>query len=76
MSRKSKKHLVIEEIFRACQNCDNDDEFITQPNKYEVYKIVNNKLEYQNTEIIGEKINLYCRECSAELVGVSLNESL
>ena len=39
------------------------DEFITNPNKYDIYKIINGKLEFQRSELIEDKIELFCREC-------------
>ena len=50
-----------------CKHCGNDKEFITQPNQYTIYKVINGELEYQKTELINEKCKLYCRECSTEL---------
>ena len=46
--------------------CGNN-EFITEPNKYDIYKAEEGKLEFQKEEIIQEAIKLYCRECSEEL---------
>ncbi len=43
------------------------DEFITNPNKYDIYKIINGKLEFQRSELIDDKIELFCRECSLKL---------
>ena len=49
-----------------CKECGNN-EFITEPNKYDIYKAEEGKLEFQKEEIIQEAIKLYCRECSEEL---------
>lgn len=38
-------------------------EFITQPNKYDVYEVVENKLEYISTENIDDSDVFYCRDC-------------
>jgi hypothetical protein len=38
----------------------------TEPNSYDVYEIINGKLEFQNTEIIDDKIKFYCRDCGNE----------
>ena len=37
-----------------------NDEFITEPNKYDIYKAEEGKLEFQKAEIIQEAIKLYC----------------
>jgi hypothetical protein len=42
-------------------------EFVTKPNQYESYEIVDGELIYINSETVDEKISLYCRECSKEL---------
>jgi hypothetical protein len=42
-------------------------EFITQPNSYDVYQIVNSELEFLKTEFIEDEITLFCRECGAKL---------
>jgi len=39
------------------------DEFTTNPNKYDIYKIIDGKLEFQKSELIDDKIVLFCREC-------------
>mgnify|MGYP006874344452 FL=1 len=38
-------------------------EFITQLNKYDVYEVIDNKLEYITTESIDEPDEFYCRDC-------------
>lgn len=53
-----------------CKECGNDSEFITQPNKYEIYEVVDGELEHQKTELINEEFKLYCRDCSTELKSV------
>ena len=53
-----------------CKHCGNGSEFITQPNSYEVWAIVNNRLEYQHNEFVAEELKLYCRDCSEELKGI------
>lgn len=50
-----------------CEHCGNDREFITEPNSYEVYEVIDNQLEYRRNEIIDEDLKLYCRDCSEEL---------
>ena len=44
-----------------CKECGND-EFITEPNKYDIYKAEEGKLEFQKEEIIQEAMAKYCRE--------------
>ena len=58
-----------------CNHCDNDKEFITQPNRYEIYCVVNDELQYQTEETTHEALRLYCRECSEQLeVDIILNK--
>jgi hypothetical protein len=42
-------------------------EFITKPNQYDVYQIIDNKLELIDTLFTDEEIKLFCRECSEEI---------
>jgi len=42
-------------------------EFITNPNSYDIYNIVGNKLEFIKSETIDDKLKFYCRNCSEEL---------
>ena len=51
-----------------CKSCGNDDEFITQPNSYEIHKVIDGKLQYQKNEIIDDEFKLYCRKCSEEFI--------
>jgi hypothetical protein len=48
-----------------CPNCGYD-EFVTQLNAYDVYRIVDGKPEYQRSELTDET-DLYCRECGEKL---------
>lgn len=41
-------------------------EFITQPNQYGIYEVIDGRLEFQRTELIDNELILYCRECSKE----------
>ncbi|MBO4738365.1 MAG: hypothetical protein J5606_02260 [Bacteroidales bacterium] len=45
-----------------CTQCGGT-EFITQPNKYDVYEVVDGELQYVNTESIDDMDVFYCREC-------------
>lgn len=58
-----------------CKRCENNKEFITKLNKYSIYEVINNELEYQKDETIEEKFQLYCRECSEELTKISIKNS-
>lgn len=58
-----------------CKRCENNKEFITKPNKYTIYKVIDNKLEYQKDEYTEEKLKLYCRECSEELTKIPVKNS-
>ncbi len=39
------------------------DEFVTQPNKYDVYRIVDGRMEFQRSELIDDDMVVYCRGC-------------
>jgi len=41
-------------------------EFVTEPNQYDVYELIDGKLEFQHSENVEEEIKLYCRECCEE----------
>jgi len=53
-------------IIKSCE-CGST-EFITELNSYDVYELINGKLEFQHSEIIDDEINFFCRNCSKELV--------
>jgi len=38
-------------------------EIITDLNSYDIYKIIEGKLEFQSSELINDEIKFYCREC-------------
>ena len=40
-------------------------EFVTEPNQYDVYELIDGKLEFQHSEDV-DGIKLYCRECGKE----------
>jgi hypothetical protein len=46
-----------------CKKCDGE-EFITQPNRYDVYKNHDGALVLKSSELIDEPEILYCRDCS------------
>jgi hypothetical protein len=42
-------------------------EFITSPNRYDVYEIIDSKLELTETEQMSDDyVKLFCRECGEE----------
>jgi hypothetical protein len=45
------------------------DEFVSKPNRYDVYQIVEGKLELTNSPFTEDEIKLFCRSCGVELVG-------
>ncbi len=45
-----------------CAHCGGT-KFITQPNKYDVYEVIDGDLQYINTESIDDMDIFYCREC-------------
>jgi ribosomal protein L33 len=53
-----------------CKECG-AQEFITEPNRYDIYEVIDNKLGFQRSEQVDEEIKLYCRDCSEELEGAS-----
>ncbi|MDR2126619.1 MAG: hypothetical protein LBP63_07305 [Prevotellaceae bacterium] len=51
---------------KPCSKCGST-EFITQPNRYDIYEIMENKLTLIESPFIEDEIKLYCRQCSEEL---------
>ncbi|RKY07036.1 MAG: hypothetical protein DRP65_10945 [Planctomycetota bacterium] len=49
-----------------CKNCGSE-EFITRPNQYDIYKFVDGKLVFQNSEVTNNEVELFCRECSERI---------
>jgi hypothetical protein len=45
-------------------------EFITEPNRYDIYEIIDGRLELYYSENTDEKFKLFCRECGKELKNV------
>jgi len=43
------------------------EEFITGPNQYAIYQIIDNKLEFIKTLFTEEAFKLFCRECGEEI---------
>jgi hypothetical protein len=42
------------------------DEFVTKPNAYAVYKVINGKISFLTQEFIEEATMLYCRNCGKQ----------
>ncbi|WP_027002836.1 hypothetical protein [Hugenholtzia roseola] len=49
-----------------CQNCA-CQEFISRPSLYDIFEHQEGKLVFVKSEIMEEKIELFCRECSEKL---------
>ncbi len=49
-----------------CKNCGSY-EFISKPNRYDVFKSDGKKIQFQRSELINEKLDLYCRNCSEKI---------
>lgn len=43
------------------------EEFISQPNRYDVFENRNGKLVFKESEQIDDALELFCRECSEKL---------
>jgi hypothetical protein len=39
---------------------------VTELNSYDIYEVINDKLEFQRSELINDKIKFYCSECGEE----------
>lgn len=50
----------------SCSKCG-CEEFITNLNRYDIYKSINGKLIFEKSENVDEKTNLFCRDCSAKI---------
>jgi len=50
-----------------CKSCG-CSEFISQLNRYDIFKTEKGKIVYQNTENTDEELILYCRDCSEVFV--------
>jgi len=42
------------------------DEFVTKPNAYDVYKVINGAVSFLTQEYVDETTLLYCRNCGRE----------
>ncbi len=55
-------HKINNCYMRSCV-CGSD-EFVTQPNRYDVYRIVDGRLEFQRSLLTDDEVAVYCRGCS------------
>jgi len=53
---------------RGCKKCGGE-EFISHPNQYDVFMVGedDDELDYVGSELINEKLKLYCRDCGTYL---------
>lgn len=49
-----------------CNACGSQ-EFVTKPNRYDIYEVINNKLVLSKSVFIEDEIKLFCRECGKDL---------
>lgn len=49
-----------------CNNCG-CKEFITKPNRYDVFESKNGKIIFKKSENVDEKVILFCRDCSEKI---------
>ena len=43
------------------------EEFVSNPDRYSTYKLIDGKLEFQKSEIINSEDVISCRECGKKL---------
>jgi len=55
----------MEKHIRPCK-CGSD-EFVSKPNQYDIYHIVDGNLNLIQSSFTEDEIRLYCRECGEEL---------
>jgi hypothetical protein len=55
----------MERKIKSCQ-CGSK-EFISEPNRYDVYEIIDGKLVLVDSPFIEDEIKIFCRECGEEL---------
>ena len=59
--------ISMEKYIKPCK-CGSFD-FVSRPNRFDVYQIVEGRLQLIQSLFTEEEIKLYCRECGEELVG-------
>ena len=42
-------------------------EFLTNPNSYDVYRVIDGSLEFIKSELIEDELKFCCRNCGKEL---------
>jgi hypothetical protein len=42
-------------------------EFVSNLNSYDIFELVDGKLEFQRSEFIDDKKEIFCRECGKKL---------
>jgi len=50
----------------SCDSCG-CKEFITEPNRYDIFKSKNGKIVFEESEDVDEKPTLFCRDCSKKI---------
>jgi rRNA maturation protein Nop10 len=48
-----------------CLGCGSD-EFVSKPNRYDIYKVIDKKLVLSESAFVDEEFKLFCRECGEE----------
>lgn len=46
-------------------------EFVSKPNRYDIYEIIDSKLKLTDSSFTEEEIKIFCRDCGKELVGAA-----
>ncbi len=49
-----------------CKKCG-CEEFVSQPNQYNIFENNNGILILKTVELVNDKLELFCRECSEKL---------
>lgn len=49
-----------------CKEC-NCEEFVSQPNQYDIFENNHGVLVFKKSELVNDKLELFCRECSQKL---------
>lgn len=51
-----------------CPGCNSED-FVTNPNRYDILKFFAGNFEILKSEFTGEEYRIFCRGCGAEIDG-------
>jgi hypothetical protein len=49
-----------------CKECG-CEEFVSQPDQYSIFENKNGILVFKKSELVNDKLELFCRECSEKL---------